>query len=150
MFYDRVPLRAVANALLSAANPTEIAQINQVNVGLSPTQVGAPVFPATLTNGSLQPSVLFNFSTMQRNLQNAYSQQGSIEIEQQIGRSATVSAGFQRLRGLHLIATQNQNAPTCAASGANNGCRPNPAYANNSRYSSLADSNYNGLHVSFA
>jgi len=33
--------------------------------------------------------------------------------------------------------------------GDNNGCRPNPGYANNSRYSSLADSNYNAFHVTF-
>lgn len=149
LFYDRVPLRAVANALLSAGNTTGIAQINQVNVILSPTQVGAPIFPNILTSGSLQPGVLFNFATMQTNLQNAYSQQGSLEIERQLGPNITVSAGFQHLRGLHLIATQNQNVPTCPAAAANNGCRPNPAYANNSRYSSLADSNYNGLHVTF-
>src|SRR5262249_7361989 len=31
----------------------------------------------------------------------------------------------------------------------NNGCRPNPTYANNSRYSSEARSNYHGLHASF-
>jgi hypothetical protein len=35
------------------------------------------------------------------------------------------------------------------ASGTNNGCRPNPNYANNSQYSPLADSNYDGFHVSF-
>ena len=86
---------------------------------------------------------------MQRDLQNAYSQQGSLEIEQQLGRRATLSVGYQHLRGLHLIVTQNQNVPTCAAAGTNNGCRPNPAFANNSRYSSLADSHYDGLHVSF-
>ena len=43
----------------------------------------------------------------------------------------------------------NQNVPTCVASGTNNGCRPNPGYANNSQYSSVADSNYHGLHLSF-
>jgi hypothetical protein len=43
----------------------------------------------------------------------------------------------------------NQNVPTCAAVGTNNGCRPNASYANNSRYSSVAASNYHGLHVSF-
>ena len=43
----------------------------------------------------------------------------------------------------------NQNVPTCVASGTNNGCRPNPDYANNSQYSSVGDSNYHGLHVSF-
>jgi hypothetical protein len=43
----------------------------------------------------------------------------------------------------------NQNVPSCVASGSNNGCRPNPAYGNDSQYSSLADSHYDGLHVSF-
>lgn len=150
LFYDRVPLRAVANAILSAGNTTDPAQINQVGVTLSPTQVGAPAFPNILTSGSLQPGVLLNFATMQKDLQNAYSQQASLEIEQQLWRSATMSVGFQHLRGLHLIVTQNQNVPACAAAGTNNGCRPNPAYANNSQYRSLGDSNYNGLHVSFS
>ena len=43
----------------------------------------------------------------------------------------------------------NQNVPTCAPSGTNNGCRPNPNYANNSQYSSVGESTYHGLHVSF-
>ena len=43
----------------------------------------------------------------------------------------------------------NQNVPTCAAAGTNNGCRPNPAYRNNSQYSAAGESNYHGLHVSF-
>jgi len=43
----------------------------------------------------------------------------------------------------------NQNVPACAASGTNNGCRPNPAYANNSQYSGAGDSTYHGLHISF-
>ena len=44
----------------------------------------------------------------------------------------------------------NQNVPTCVASGTNNGCRPNPTYANNSQYSSVGESNYHGLHVSLS
>ena len=43
----------------------------------------------------------------------------------------------------------NQNVPACVASGGNNGCRPNPSYGNNSQYSPLADSQYDGLSVSF-
>ena len=42
----------------------------------------------------------------------------------------------------------NQNVPSCVAVGVNNGCRPNPSYANNSQYSSVGRSNYHGLHVS--
>ena len=43
----------------------------------------------------------------------------------------------------------NQNVPTCVAAGTNNGCRPDSGYRNNSQYSSVAESNYHGLHVSF-
>ncbi len=147
LFYDRVPLRALANALLSAGNTTTLNSSSQVSVSLSPTQTGAPVFPNVLT---ATPALsLLNFTTMDRNLQNAYSQQTSFEVEQQLGTRSTVSIGYQRLRGLHLLMSINQNVPTCVASGNNNGCRPNPAYANNSQYSSLGDSHYDGLHLSF-
>jgi hypothetical protein len=118
-----------------------------VSLSLSPTQTGAPVFPNILT--SPPSGVLANFSTMNRAMQNAYSEQGSLEIEHQLGARATLSAGYQHLRGLHLIISVNQNVPTCAASGSNNGCRPDATLANNSQYSSMADSHYDGLHVSF-
>jgi hypothetical protein len=148
LFYDRVPLRALANALLSAGNTTDLSRLVQTNVSLSPTQAGAPVFPNIL--GGLVPLVtLVNFATMDPGMQNAYSQQGSFEIEQQLGARTTVSVGYQHLRALHLIISINQNVPTCVAAGTNNGCRPNPNYANNGRYSSQADSNYNAFFVSF-
>ena len=147
LFYDRVPLRALANALLSGGNTTITGPDSQVSLSLSPTQAGAPVFPNILT--SPPAGVLANFSTMDRAMQNAYSEQGNLEIEHQLGAHATLSAGYQHLRGLHLIISVNQNVPTCVASGSNNGCRPNANFANNSQYSSLADSHYDGLHVSF-
>jgi hypothetical protein len=149
LFYDRVPLRALANALLSANNTTDPAMLSQISVSLSPAQAGAPVFPNILSSLTLPPGVLFNFSTMNRHMQNAYSEQGSLEIEQQIGRNDTLTVGYQHVRGLHLFVSVNQNVPACVASGTNNGCRPNPAYGNNSQYSPLADSYYDGLHVSF-
>ncbi|HVZ60062.1 MAG TPA: carboxypeptidase regulatory-like domain-containing protein, partial [Terriglobales bacterium] len=149
LFFDRVPLRAVANALLAAGNTADLNSQNLTRISLSPTQAGAPVFPNVLVSQTLPPGVLINFTTMQRNLQNAYSEQGSLEIEQQLGSNSTVSIGYQHVRGLHLIASINQNVPTCVAAGTNNGCRPNPLYANNSQYSSAADSHYDGLHISF-
>jgi len=147
LFYDRIPLRALANALLSSDNTTSLSSNSQVSVSLSPAQTGAPAFPNVLA--APPPEVLVNFTTMNRHMQNAYSEQGSFEIEQQLGERSTLSLGYQHLRGLHLIISVNQNAPTCPASGNNNGCRPNPGYGNNSQYSSLADSYYDGLHVSF-
>jgi len=149
LYYDRVPLRALANALLSAGNTTNVGSLSQISVSLSPTQAGAPVFPNILSSLTLPPGVLFNFSTMNPRMQNAYSEQGSFEIEQDLGNHATLSAGYQHVRGLHLLISVNQNVPSCTASGSNNGCRPNPAFANNSQYSPLADSHYDALHVSF-
>jgi hypothetical protein len=86
---------------------------------------------------------------MDPNMQNAYSRQASIEFEQQVGDRGTVSVGYQYVRGVDLIIQVNQNVPACVAVGANNGCRPNPSYANNNQYSPLAHSDYHGLHVSF-
>src|SRR6185295_20321466 len=39
LFFDRVPLRALANALLSAGNTSNPANLQQISVSLSPTQV---------------------------------------------------------------------------------------------------------------
>ena len=147
-FFDRLPLRALANALLSAGNTTDLANLRQVSISLSPTQAGAPSFPDTLA--AVLPSVtLVNLTTMDRRIQNAYSRQASLEVERQVGTAATVSVGYQYLRGEELIVQLNQNVPACAAVGSNNGCRPNPNYANNGQYSSAGESNFHGLHVSF-
>jgi hypothetical protein len=148
LFYDRVPLRAVANALLSAGNTTDLANLRQVGVSLSPAQAAAPAFPDILD--AVVPSVtLVNLTTMDRKMRNASSQQASLEVERQLGDRNTISAGYQYVRGRDLILSVNQNVPSCVASGSNNGCRPNPNYANNNQYSPLGRSNYHGFHVSF-
>ena len=122
LFYDRVPLRALANALLSAGNTTDLDNLRQIGVSLSPAQAGAPVFPNILSG--VVPSVtLVNLTTMDRNLQNAYSRQASVEVEQQIGERATVSVGYQYLRGLRSADVgeseradlRGRRAPTTAA-----------------------------------
>jgi len=148
LFFDRIPLRAVANAILSAGNTTELTSLHQPNVsGLIPTQAGAPVFPDILP-AQLLTTTLVDFTTMNRDLQNAYSRQASLEVERVLGHGTTISAGYQYVRGLGLLMSVNQNVPTCVAAGTNNGCRPNVAYRNNSQYSSAGDSNYHGLHLS--
>jgi hypothetical protein len=96
------------------------------------------------------PSVtLLNLTTIDRQMQNAYSRQANAEIERQVGEHATLSVGYQYSRGDHLIIQVNQNVPTCVPAGTNNGCRPVPSYANNNRYSPLAHSTYHALNVAF-
>jgi hypothetical protein len=147
LFYDRVPLRALANALMSAGNTTDVGALRQYSVSLSPTQAGAPVFPNILP-AAIPLVTLPNLTTMDRGLQNARSRQVSLEVEQQVGERTTIAVGYENLEGSGLLMSVNQNVPTCVASGTNNGCRPNPTYANNSQYSSAGESDYNGLHVS--
>jgi hypothetical protein len=145
-FYDRVPLRAVANALLSAGNTTNLSALRQIGVTLAPAQAGAPVFPNTL--GAVVPTTaLVNFTTMDRRLQNAHSDQASVEFEQSLGPAGTLSVDYQHLRGRHLLMSLNQNVPTCAVSGTNNGCRPISSYANNSQYSAAGSSDYDALQI---
>ncbi|MEZ5289543.1 MAG: TonB-dependent receptor [Vicinamibacterales bacterium] len=149
LFFDRVPLRALANALLSAGNTTDLGQLRQQNVQLSPGQAASPTFPNLLP--AAQPSVtLFSLSTMQRDLQNAYSRQANLEVERQVGRAGTASVGYAYVRGDGILMSINQNVPTCVAAGTNNGCRPIADYANNSQYSSAGRSTSHALLVSFA
>lgn len=147
LFYDRVPLRAVANALLSANNTTDLANLRQISISLSPTQAGAPTFPNILVSASLV--TLPNLTTMDPDMQNAYSRQAGLEVEHQVGKQGTFGVGYQYMRGVNLVMSVNQNVPSCVAVGTNNGCRPVSTYANNSQYSPVASSVYHGMHVSF-
>src|SRR5262249_55215483 len=112
LFFDRVPLRAVANAILSAGNTTDLNNLHQPSVsGLIPTQAGAPVFPNILSE-RLLTTTLVDFTTMNKDLQNAYSTQASVEVERSVGRERTISVGYQYLRGDNLLISVNQNVPT--------------------------------------
>jgi hypothetical protein len=149
IFFDRVPLRAVANALLSAGNTTDVSQLRQPQVtGILPTQAGAPVFPGILPD-RLPSTALVAITTMDKDLQNAHSKQANIEVEHSLGGSRVLSVGYQYFRGNSLLMSINQNVPTCVAAGTNNGCRPVSTYANNGEYRGAGESNYHGLHVTY-
>jgi hypothetical protein len=107
------------------------------------------VFPNTLP-APVPLMTLVNLTTMQRDLQNAYSRQASLEVERQVGQLGALSVAYSYVRGDGLLMSINQNVPSCTPSGTNNGCRPIPDYANNSQYSSAGESVYHGLLVSFS
>jgi hypothetical protein len=106
------------------------------------------VFPNILSD-RLASTALVSIQTMDRNLQNAYSGQASIEVERVLGGSRVLTVGYQYFRGEKLLMSINQNVPTCVAAGTNNGCRPVSTYANNNDYRGAGQSNYHGLHVTF-
>ncbi len=153
LFYDRIPLRALSNALESNDNRTAIDSNTFTTIALSYGQAGAPVFPhvdSGYTATSIPSNLRLSLSTMDPHIQNAYSEQSSLEVDQQLTSTSDVSISYQHLRGLHLLVSVNLNTPTCYASvDPVNLCRPNAAYANNKQYSSAADSYYDGLSVSY-
>lgn len=140
LFYDRVPLRPLANALLSANNTIDPTQARFFSYSFSPTDAGAPTFPSVAI---ASPAIAKpNYTTMDRNIQNPYSQQTSLEVEQRVSPTSTLSLSYQHLRGLHLISSINTNINP-------DGTRPDPTRGNIKPYSSQFDSYYDGLSVSY-
>ncbi len=152
LFYDRVPLRSLSNALESNGNSTTLNGDTFVTLALNYGQAGAPVFPGinggyTATN--LPANTRLSLTTLDPHLQNAYAQQVSAELEQEIEPGLTLSINYQRVRGEHLLLSLNLNVPTCTATvDPVNLCRPVSAYANNKQYSAAGDSYYDGLGIS--
>jgi hypothetical protein len=140
LYYDRIPLRPLANALLSAHNTIDPNQAALLSYTFSPGQDGAPTFPSVATTPPA--GAVENYALMSPNISTPYSQQASLGIEQQISSKSTLGIGYQHLRGLHLIGSINTNINI-------DGTRPDPTRGNIKPYSSVFDSYYDGLEVSF-
>jgi len=139
LFYDRVPLRALANALLSANNTTDPIQGRLLQYTYVPGDAGAPTFPNVSTTPNRGSKI--SYALMNPNVQNAYSEQASIGVEQQINRTGTLGISYQHTRGLHLLSSLNRNINL-------DGSRPDPTRGNIKPYDSIFDSYYDGLAVS--
>jgi hypothetical protein len=121
----------LANALLSANNTTDPAQGRFFSYTFSPADAGAPKFPSV---AAAPPAVANpNYTLMPRNIQNPYSQQAGVEVEQQLSATSTLGISYQYLRGLHLISSINTNINV-------DGTRPDPTRGNVKPYSSIFDS----------
>jgi hypothetical protein len=153
LFYDRVPLRALSNALESDQNGTAINGQTLTTLTLSYGQSGAPSFPAIdsgYTATTLPANLRLSLSTMDPHMKNAYAEQSSVEVDQQITPTSNLAVSYQHLRGLDILIDVNLNTPTCYSSvDPINLCRPNPNYANNKQYYPGADSYYDSLNVSY-
>ena len=140
IYYERIPLRATSNALQRDGSKYRVAQFQF-------GQAGAPVFPNVAA--SFPAGFLPSVTTINPKIENAYTQQASLQIERELTASASLSVGYMRTRGLHLILSRNANVPRFPVSaGVPNQGRPNPNFANISRFEGSGDSYYNGLTVS--
>jgi Carboxypeptidase regulatory-like domain/TonB dependent receptor len=140
IFFERIPLRATSNALQRDGTRYRVASF-------AFGQPGAPVFPnvAAAFPAGFLPSI----TTIDPNIENAYTQQAGLQIERELTSNISLSAGYLHTRGLHLILSRNINVPRFPASaGVPNQGRPNTNFGNISRYESAGDSYYHGLLVS--
>lgn len=140
LFYDRIPLRALANALLSANNTTDPFQGRLLQYTYVPTDTGAPTFPNTSTTPN--PGSRISYALMNRSIQNASAVQAGLGVEQRLSRTGTVGLSYQYSRGVHLITSYNTNINL-------DGTRPDSTRGNIKPYDGRFDSSYDGLEVSF-
>src|SRR4029078_6169309 len=139
-YYDRVPLRAVANALRGAG-------IEYKTVSLQRNQGGAPVFSNKLS--TLPKGTLLTLATIDPDIRTGSAFQGNLQVDREISSRVSISLGYLHTRGYHIIMQRNLNVPTLtAAQDPVNLGRPNPNFANISQYSGQGDSYYNGMTVS--
>jgi hypothetical protein len=140
LYYERIPLRATSNALQRDGTKYKVASF-------SFGQPGAPGFPGVAT--SFPAGFLPSITIIDPNIEDAYAQQGSLQIERELFSNTSLAVGYLHTRGLHLILSRNVNVPRFPASaGVPNLGRQNPDFANISQYGSSGDSYYNGLTVS--
>jgi Carboxypeptidase regulatory-like domain/TonB dependent receptor len=146
VYFDRVPLRAVSNALQRDGSKYLVVQ-------LAPSDQGAPHFPDILPALPTLLPTRPNVTRIDPDISSGYSEQFNVQLEREMP-GGSLSVGYVSLRGRRLILSRNINAPTLTAAearrrGVANLGRPDPAWGNVGRYESSGDSYYDGMFVSF-
>ena len=141
LYFDRIPLRAVSNALQRDGAKYSTAL-------LLTGQTGAPAFPNVLDQ--FPAGLLTNITTMDENIQGGLARQASLQIERQLGSRLSASISYLHLTGRQIIMSRNLNVPTltaaeAAAIGDQNLGRPDPRFANNGQFQSIGQSQYDGM-----
>ncbi len=144
LYYDRIPLRAISNALQRDGVKYRVALV-------SFGQPGAPTFPERLEQ--LPSGILTGITSIDPEIESAVGRQFNVQMERQVGARMTATIGYLHLTGRQIIMSRNINVPTltaaeAAAQGVANLGRPDPRFANNAQYQSIGRSAYNGLTFS--
>jgi outer membrane receptor protein involved in Fe transport len=136
MYYSPIPLRAVSNAIQRNGVTYRLVQVG-------PTFAGAPTFPNTFD--TFPTTVLTNITSIDPDIQNSRSDQGTIQYEQQFGATTSASMAYEHMRGHDIIMSRNVNVPTTTDPSVPNLGRPDPRFANNTQFQSIGDSWYDGV-----
>ena len=141
LYFDRIPLRAVSNALQRDG-------VKYSTALLLPGQTGAPAFPSVLDR--FPAGLLTNITTIDPNIQGGLGRQVSLQFERQLSAYLSASIGYLHLTGRRIIMSRNLNVPTltaaeAAAIGDPNLGRADSRFANNAQFQSIGQSQYDGM-----
>ena len=147
LYYDRIPLRAVANALLSSNNTTTINSTSQISISLGAHANGRSGVPER----SCQPSV-GRAGEFQHN-GSEYAERvfdpGKPGNRAKNWEQGHVHGGIQPSARHTLDCGRQSECTDVRGHWKQQRVPANPNYANNSQYRAQADSHYDGLHVSY-
>ena len=114
LFYDRMALRPLANALLSAGNTTNVSQVQLVSTSLNFGQTGAPVFPNILLGASCRRALQLFHDGPQHT--ERLLRTGKLGDRAANGQARHNSASTTSIcAALRLIVSVNLNMPTCTS-----------------------------------
>jgi hypothetical protein len=140
----------------------------QTSISLNPSQVGSPIFPTTVPSASGFPAGSIKLQFAAPDFHAPYTQQGTVALEHQFGRTVGLTASYIWSRGIGLYTQRDVNlgapGPTetytiLDAAGATAGTYTTPVYVIGNRvdprYSSIlqvengGQSWYNALAIQF-
>lgn len=84
---------------------------NQWSIQASPTQTGAPLFPALVSAESI-PTGTLNLMYATGKLRNPYTKQSTVALERYLGAGVTLTASYIGSRGVKLWTAEDQNLAT--------------------------------------
>ncbi|MBV9610592.1 MAG: TonB-dependent receptor, partial [Acidobacteria bacterium] len=140
IYYDYIPQDLlIANFTNSAGlvtNPAGPVPVASMNVNFSNYTGGGPIFsPAT------PPFTGASIFVTPRNLSTPSVQNWNVNIQQQLGGSASAEIGYVGSKGTHLVRLFDANQPDI------NGNRPNPNFGFVDTFAAISNSTYNALQA---
>jgi len=130
LIYSQLPLPALSGAFSDGSNTINLARSGSFSA----------------RSHSLPWSALGTYTTLDPSIQNAYAEQGGLEIEQSVGARTSVAAAYQHIAGVHIGFPSFHPAVLCAST---TGCNTSNEFGGGRQIGSEGDSSYDDLTISF-
>jgi hypothetical protein len=141
IYYDYIPqdimLDSFTNSAGVSTNPIGPKPVTGLDFNQNAFNGSSPATPI-LTPTSLPQSIFF----IDRNLRTPYMQTWSFNLQQQVGNSVGLEAGYVGTKGTRLVRLRDANQPDVIT-----GVRPNPEFRFMDEFGSISNSTYHALQL---